>query len=171
MRASDRGRLIRRGSLQNSLKRDTSHPPFRQPEVVCYRLQTIADLRPLPNHALPEPDHLKYPVALDRPPPDLRKLVMKQKLQDELSITPIILVSRRRPFPYQNRVADKKLMTRFKEHVLEPGSSRRSLDADYCWFGKRRIKLPDYFRIMLQILRLRFACFRIAPGDRLLMWM
>jgi hypothetical protein len=96
---------------------------------------------------------------------------MKQELQDELGITPIILVSRRRPFSYQNRVADKKLMTRFKEHVLEPGSSRRSLDTNYRRFGKRRIEISYFFRIMFEILCLSFACFGVAPGDRLLMWM
>src|SRR5215204_1635770 len=171
MGPSDRRDFVHLGRLHQFLKTDCPYPAFRQSDIVCQCLQPVVSLGPLPDQSLPKPKYLKHRLALGWPSPDRRKLITKQQLKYQLCIAAVILVTRGSSFSYQNRIADKKLMTCFKEHVLEPCGPGRSLDTDDRRFGKRRIKLSNDLRIVNEIGRPCFPCSCVAPGKGLLMRM
>src|SRR5687767_13909349 len=120
MTSSDRRYLVHLGRLHQSLESICPDPSLRQSHVMCQCMQPVIDPGPLSDETLPEPKHIEYGFALRRPSPDRRKLSSTQQLKDQLRIPAIVLMTRCGSFPYQNRIADKKLMTCFKEQLLEP---------------------------------------------------
>src|SRR4051794_29690768 len=100
-------RIIHLQGSHQRLKGRGLHPALRQTGVVCKTLESVVDLSSLADHVQPQTEHVQYLVALSRPSPECRKLIPKQKPQDQLCVTPIILALRRGSFSYQNRIADK----------------------------------------------------------------
>jgi hypothetical protein len=130
--------------------------------------QAVLDLRPHSDEAVTVAQQPQHLAALQRRQSHPRELPPHQRIEDEFSVTPVVLLLAPGAAADFDRIAEPHPVAETRRQLLEPGAVAAGLQPDNDLAGEPGIEAAEVVTLVMKLPVVYLAVRRVTVADRVL---